>query len=69
MILAHGCACVQVLTSQDEFAAVRDKLLELGLTVDHDHSGLVFAPLTTMEVLPFCCLTCQYALLELQRFQ
>lgn len=50
MIPAHGCTCVQVLTSQDEFAAVRDKLLELGLSVDHDNSGLVFAPLTILEV-------------------
>lgn len=41
---------MQVLTSQDEFAAVRDKLLELGLSVDHDNSGLVFAPLTILEV-------------------
>ena len=39
------------MTSQDEFASVRDKLQEMGLTVDHDHSGLVFAPLTTVEVL------------------
>ncbi|CAL8466478.1 g6014 [Coccomyxa elongata] len=40
----------KVMTSQDEFASVRDKLQEMGLTVDHDHSGLVFAPLTTVEV-------------------
>lgn len=42
--------CAQVMTSQDEFASVRDKLQGMGLTVDHDHSGLVFAPLTTVEV-------------------
>lgn len=42
--------CAQVMTSHDEFASVRDKLQGMGLTVDHDHSGLVFAPLTTVEV-------------------
>ncbi len=44
--------CAQVLTSQEEFASVRDFILELGLKVDHDSSGLMFAPLTSLEVLP-----------------
>ena len=31
---------------------VRDKLQELGQQIDHDHSGLVYTPLTHVEV-PF----------------
>ena len=47
----HG---VQVLTAVEEFAVVRDKLQELGQQIDHDHSGLVYTPLTHVEVLlPF----------------
>ena len=42
--------CVQVLTTLDDFANVRDKVMELGLTVDHDSSGLVFSPLMSIEV-------------------
>ena len=45
---------MQVLTAVEEFAVVRDKLQELGQRIDHDHSGLVYTPLTHVEVLlPF----------------
>ena len=50
MVTAGGM-CAQVLTSSEEFAAVRDRILEMGLEVDHDSSGLIFAPLTSVEVL------------------
>ena len=41
---------LQVLTAVEEFAVVRDKLQELGQQIDHDHSGLVYTPLTHVEV-------------------
>ena len=41
---------VQVLTAVEEFAVVRDRLQELGQQIDHDHSGLVYTPLTHVEV-------------------
>ncbi len=41
---------VQVLTSADEFASVRDSLRALGIRVAEDRSGLVFSPLTAIEV-------------------
>ena len=45
---------MQVLTAVEEFAVVRDKLQEMGQQIDHDHSGLVYTPLTHVEVhLPF----------------
>ncbi|CAK0785066.1 hypothetical protein CVIRNUC_008271 [Coccomyxa viridis] len=40
----------KVLTAVEEFAVVRDKLQELGQRIDHDHSGLVYTPLTHVEV-------------------
>ena len=40
----------QVLTSADEFATVRSGLQALGIAVAEDRSGLVFTPLSTIEV-------------------
>ena len=42
----------QVLTTLEDFAAVRDSVLEQGLAVDHDNSGPVYLPLMTIEA---CC--------------
>jgi hypothetical protein len=42
--------CAQVLTSLEEFAAVRDSVLAQGLAVDHDSSGPVYLPLSSIEV-------------------
>ena len=41
---------LQVLTSADEFAAVRSGLQALGIAVAEDRSGLVFTPLSAIEV-------------------
>jgi len=41
---------VQVLTSVEDFGLVRDKLQDLGQHIDHDLSGLVYTPLTQVEV-------------------
>ena len=41
---------MQVLTSADEFAAVRSGLQALGIAVAEDRSGLVFTPLSAIEV-------------------
>ena len=41
---------LQVLTSADEFAAVRSGLQALGVAAAEDRSGLIFAPLSTIEV-------------------
>ena len=40
----------QVLTMLEDFAAVRDSVLEQGLAVDPDSSGPVYLPLMTIEV-------------------
>ena len=50
-LLIHNGAA-QVLTAVEEFALVRDKLHELGQPIDHDQSGLVYTPLTNVEVCP-----------------
>ena len=50
-LLIHNGAA-QVLTAVEEFALVRDKLHELGQPIDHDQSGLVYTPLTDVEVCP-----------------
>lgn len=41
---------VQVLTTSDDFALVRERVMQLGLAVDHDSSGLVFSPFANVEV-------------------
>ncbi len=52
-VISSGCISdtvgVQVLTSADEFASVRDSLRALGIHVAEDRSGLVFSPLTAIE--------------------
>ena len=53
ILLAHGEDSglpLQVLTSADEFAAVRSGLQALGIAAAEDRSGLVFTPLSTIEV-------------------
>ena len=43
-------AAAQVLTCAEEFASVRSGLQALGIPIAEDRSGLIFAPLSTIEV-------------------
>ena len=40
----------QVWSAPDDFGMVREHVIQLGLAVDHDGSGLVFSPLANVEV-------------------
>lgn len=43
-------AAAQVLTCAEEFASVRSSVQALGIPVAEDRSGLIFAPLSMIEV-------------------
>ena len=71
IVLAHGEDSglpLQVLTSADEFATVRSGLQALGIAVAEDRSGLVFTPLSTIEVWQLCleCTSAQHGLEDLR---
>lgn len=45
-----GGVCYKIVTQAAEFAAVRDKVVDMGLNVLEDQSGLVYQPMATVEV-------------------